>query len=71
LTLSPNPAHDVARLTGVTPHAAVVVRDALGPPVSGTTADAAGTARLALPAGRAPGVYLVRSGSQVRRLVVE
>jgi hypothetical protein len=48
-----------------------MVLDALGRPVTTATADAAGTARLALPAGLAPGVYLVRSGTQVRRLVVE
>jgi hypothetical protein len=71
LTLSPNPAHGAAQLTGSAPHAAVAVLDALGRPVTGTTADAAGTARLALPTGLAPGVYLVRSGTQVRRLVVE
>jgi hypothetical protein len=71
LTLSPNPAHGAARLTGVAPRAAVAVLDALGRPVTKATADAAGTARLALPAGLAPGVYLVRSGAQVRRLVVE
>jgi hypothetical protein len=71
LTLSPNPAHGAAQLTGTAPHAPVAVLDALGRPVTGTTADAAGTARLALPTGLAPGVYLVRSGTQVRRLVVE
>jgi len=36
-----------------------------------TTADAAGTARLVLPAGLAPGLYLVRSGGRSQRLVVE
>ncbi|GAA4346478.1 hypothetical protein GCM10023185_00920 [Hymenobacter saemangeumensis] len=71
LTLSPNPAHGAAQLTGVTPHAAVAVLDALGRPVCIAKADAAGTAPLALPVGLAPGVYLVRSGTQVRRLVVE
>jgi hypothetical protein len=71
LTLAPNPARGAARLTGIAPHAAVTVFDALGRPVAGATADAAGTAHLALPTGLAPGVYLVRSGLQVRRLVVE
>jgi hypothetical protein len=71
LTLSPNPAHDAAQLKGVAPHAAVTVLDALGRPVTTATADAAGTARLALPAGLVPGVYLVRSGTQVCRLAVE
>jgi hypothetical protein len=71
LTLSPNPTHGAAQLTGVTPHAAVTVLDGLGRPVTTATADAAGMARLALPVGLAPGVYLVRSGPQVRRLVVE
>jgi len=69
-TLSPNPAQGTAQLTGVAPHAAVTVLDALGRPVFSAITDAAGTVRLALPTELAAGVYLVRSGTQVRRLVV-
>ena len=36
-----------------------------------TTTDAAGTARLVLPAGLAAGVYVVRCAGQTQRLVVE
>ncbi|MCC2547810.1 T9SS type A sorting domain-containing protein, partial [Hymenobacter sp. BT175] len=71
LTLSPNPAKGSARLAGAAPYAAVTVLDALGRPVGRATADAAGSAHLTLPMGLATGVYLVRSGTQVRRLVVE
>ncbi|MCC2548607.1 hypothetical protein LJY25_19320, partial [Hymenobacter sp. BT175] len=71
LTLSPNPTRGAARLTGIAPHAAVTVLDALGRSVATAAADAGGTADLVLPAGLAPGVYLVRSGTQMCRLVVE
>jgi hypothetical protein len=69
LALFPNPAHGAANLTGATPHAPVMVLDALGRVRLTATTDAAGAAQLleGLPAG----VYLVRSGQQVRRLVVE
>ncbi|GAB3875558.1 hypothetical protein GCM10028824_31240 [Hymenobacter segetis] len=74
LALSPNPApagHGPTTLTGAVPNAPLTVLDALGRVLLTATADAAGTARLALPAGLPAGVYLVRSGGQVRRLVVE
>jgi hypothetical protein len=47
------------------------VLDALGRTVTSATADAAGTAALALPAGLPAGVYLVRVGSQALRLTIE
>jgi hypothetical protein len=47
----------------------VQVLDALGRQVATATADATGTA--ALPAGLAPGVYVVRAGAQALRLTVE
>ncbi|MDO7875282.1 Ig-like domain-containing protein [Hymenobacter sp. ASUV-10] len=69
--LTPNPATSSCLLTGVTSHAPVQLLDALGRSVLMATADAAGTARLALPAGLAPGLYLVRSGGRSQRLLVE
>jgi hypothetical protein len=69
--LFPNPAHGLATLTGAAAGAPVQVLDALGRAVVAGTADASGTARLALPAGLAPGVYVVRSGAQALRLAVE
>ena len=76
LALFPNPApaghgHGAATLTGAAPYAVLAVLDALGRVRLTATADAAGTARLALPAGLPAGVYTVRGGGAVRRLVVE
>ncbi|MDO7875678.1 FG-GAP-like repeat-containing protein [Hymenobacter sp. ASUV-10] len=71
LRVFPNPAHRAATVAGLPAGAAVQVLDALGRPVARATADASGTARLALPAGLAPGVYIVRSSAQARRLTVE
>gem|GEM_PF-1688725 len=70
-TAYPNPAHGAVTAAGLPAHAPVEVLDALGRPVARATADAAGTARLVLPAGLAAGVYIVRSGTQARRLTVE
>lgn len=64
-----NPAHTA--LGGPNAGAAEEVLDALGRPVAQATADAAGTARLTLPAGLAAGVYVVKSGGQSQRLAVE
>ncbi|OON70675.1 beta strand repeat-containing protein [Hymenobacter sp. CRA2] len=71
LTLAPNPAHCATMVRGAAPGAPVQLLDALGRPVLITHADAAGTAAWQLPAGLPGGVYLVRSGSQTARLVVE
>ena len=72
LSLAPNPAPGgAATLSGSQPGAAVRVLDALGRVVATATADAGGVARLLLPAGLAPGVYVVRSGGQAARLAVE
>ncbi|GAB3877641.1 hypothetical protein GCM10028824_38080 [Hymenobacter segetis] len=72
LALYPNPAHGgAATLTGTLPGAVVTVLDALGRQVTAAPADAAGTATLPLPAGLAPGVYVVRAGTQALRLAVE
>lgn len=70
-SLYPNPASGMARLTGALPKTVVMVFDALGRLVATATADAAGTAALALPAGLPAGVYVVRAGSKSLRLAVE
>ena len=71
LTLLPNPAHDAVLLAGADAGATVRVFDALGRIRLTTTVAADGTAPLALPAGLAPGVYLVRTSSQVLRLLID
>ncbi len=71
LTLSPNPARAALTVGGAPAGAAVAVLDALGRQVAAAPADAAGTARLRLPAGLAAGVYVVRAGTQSARLAVE
>ena len=73
LALWPNPAEAraTAYLTGAAPGAAVQVLDGLGRLVLAAQADASGAATLALPAGLAPGVYVVRTGAQALRLTVE
>ncbi|WBA41475.1 T9SS type A sorting domain-containing protein [Hymenobacter canadensis] len=71
LSLYPNPTIGAAMLTGAAPGAAVQVLDALGRLVLRATADATGTARLVLSAGQLAGLYLVRCGAQVLRLVRE
>ncbi|RTQ46548.1 T9SS type A sorting domain-containing protein [Hymenobacter gummosus] len=69
LAVYPNPAAHAARLSGAAPGAAVQVVDVLGRVVLAATADAAGQARLVLPAALPAGVYIVRSGAQTGRLV--
>ena len=72
LALYPNPTHgSSATLTGSQPGTLVHVFDALGRVVTSATADATGTAALALPAGLATGVYVVRTGNKALRLTVE
>jgi len=72
LALYPNPARgEAATLIGAAPGTVVTVLDALGRPVATATADAAGSAALALPTGTPAGVYVVRTGQQALRLVVE
>jgi hypothetical protein len=71
VVLFPNPAHGAATLTGVAAGQAVQVLNAVGRLVATATADASGTAALALPAGLPGGVYVVRAGAQALRLTVE
>ena len=70
LTLAPNPGR-ATTLSGAAAGAAVTVYDALGRRVLAASADAAGTARLVLPAELPAGVYVVRSGTRAVRLAVE
>ena len=72
-TLSPNPAlaGTFVRVSGVGAGASVEVRDALGRVLCSAMADASGTGHLALPASLRAGLYLVHSGGQAQRLVVE
>ena len=70
-TLFPNPARNACQIQGTAAGAAVILYDVLGRPLARALADASGTARLALPDGLAPGLYLVRCGGQVQRMAVE
>jgi len=71
LTLAPNPTAGSVRLTGAPAGAQVQVFDALGRLVLSTSATTTGTALLSLPAELARGLYIVRTGSQAKRLVLE
>lgn len=71
LTLAPNPTTGTATLRGAAALAPVQVYDAVGRLVLTATADATGTARLVLPTGQPQGVYVVRTGAQATRLVLE
>ncbi|GAA4378380.1 hypothetical protein GCM10023186_14870 [Hymenobacter koreensis] len=70
LTLAPNPSRTTT-LAGAPAGAAVAVYDALGRQVLMATADATGTALLVMPGGCPAGVYVVRTGTQAVRLLVE
>ena len=67
ITIAPNPAHSSARLLGAPAGVLVQVFDALGQVVVTKKTDEAGSAELTLPQG----LYLVRTGQQVKRLLVE
>ena len=71
LALYPNPTRQLTTLTGAPANSPVQVLDAVGRVVLTVTADPAGTAALALPADLAVGVYVVRAGGQVTRLLLE
>jgi len=70
LALYPNPSKTATTLVGAGAGTQVQVFDALGRVVTTATADATGKAELTLPAGLASGVYVVRTGSQAIRLLV-
>lgn len=71
LSAFPNPARQSVRVSGLAPYAPVQLLDALGRPVAQVAADEAGQANLLLAAGQPSGVYMLRSGQHVLRLVVE
>ena len=71
LTCYPQPAHAGTIVTGAPAGALLLLTDALGRTLATATANAEGRAELALPAGLAAGVYVVRSGSLATRLLVE
>jgi hypothetical protein len=68
--LFPNPAHAATTLSGLAPHTAVMIKDALGRAVRTTAADATGMTKLAL-ADLPVGLYFVQTGGQTFRLAVE
>ncbi|HLK97952.1 MAG TPA: hypothetical protein VK364_09305, partial [Hymenobacter sp.] len=71
LTLAPNPTTGSVRLTGAVAGASVQVFDGVSRLVLSTSATAAGTAMLTLPVGLPRGLYIVRTGAQAKRLVLE
>src|SRR6476661_6576465 len=71
LTVYPTPVLDHVMLSGAAPNAPLTLLDALGRVCLTARADASGQARFQLPAALPGGVYTVRSGGQVSRLVVE
>ena len=71
LVCFPQPAHTGTTVIGALPSARITLSDALGRTLATATANADGRAELALPTGLAAGVYVVRSGTQATRLVVE
>ncbi|AII53064.1 reprolysin-like metallopeptidase [Hymenobacter sp. APR13] len=70
LQVWPNPAHDHLTVAGLTAGQPVQLLDLSGRVLLTATAPA-GPLELQLPAGLAPGVYLVRSGGQAQRLLVQ
>ncbi|MBC7446963.1 MAG: hypothetical protein H7330_02770, partial [Hymenobacteraceae bacterium] len=70
LTLFPNPARDAVRVAGAAAGQRVQLLDGVGRVVRTAVAGAEPTRLLPL-TGLAPGLYVVRSGAQARRLVVE
>jgi hypothetical protein len=70
LTAYPNPAQEQVVITGAARNAAVGVYDATGRLLVQVRADATGQARLSWPVDLPKGFYLLRSGKQTTRLVV-
>ena len=70
-TLFPNPTRGSLTLLGAAASVPVEVFNALGRLVLRTSTDATGAARLVLPSGLASGVYVVRTGEQVLRVVLD
>lgn len=71
LQLWPNPARSTVAVGGGAPGQPVQLLDLAGRVLLSAVLPAQGPLLLTLPAGLAPGMYMVRSGSQSRRLAVE
>ena len=71
LALFPNPAHHAVTVTGLAPGQSVQVLDVLGRIVLRATVPTKGDLYVLLPVTLPTGIYVVRAGSQARRLVVE
>ena len=67
----PNPAHASITVAGMRPDQAVQVLDIVGREVLRGTVPTQGDLHLVLPTGLPRGLYLVRAGTQVQRLMVE
>ena len=71
LQLWPNPARGTVSVAGGAPGEVVQLLDLAGRVLLRAVLPAEGPLQLLLPAGLAPGMYVVRSGDQSRRLAVE
>nr|GFC79409.1 hypothetical protein [Tanacetum cinerariifolium] len=70
-TLAPNPSRGTVRVHGLAAGQTVQLYDAMGRLLITQRAPATGTLLLAPPMALAPGLYLVQSGGQMRRLVID
>jgi hypothetical protein len=70
-SLYPNPASRAATVAGLPAGQRVELFDAVGRLVATATADATGKALLTWPASVASGVYVLRAGTQARRLTIQ
>jgi len=70
-SLYPNPASRAATVAGLPAGQRVELLDAVGRLVATATADATGKALLTWPTSVASGVYVLRAGTQARRLTIE
>ncbi|HEX8326445.1 MAG TPA: zinc-dependent metalloprotease family protein [Hymenobacter sp.] len=71
LQVWPNPARGAVSVGGIAPGKAVQLIDLTGRVLLSAVLPADGPLQLQLPSGLAPGLYVVRSGGQSQRLVVE
>ena len=70
-SLYPNPASRAATVAGLPAGQRIELLDAVGRLVATATADATGKALLTWPTSVASGVYVLRAGTQARRLTIE
>jgi hypothetical protein len=71
LRLYPNPAHGLVTVMGLPAGQPVEVFDSWGRLVASDAVPPTGLLPLALPAGLAQGLYLVRAGGKSQRLLVD